>query len=222
MKISEALIVEDSVRMRAVFSETLEEVFPGVVVTEAGSLREAHDYLEERTTGVAPQGIALVDIGLPDGSGVELIRRLAEESPELVPVVITIYDDDSHLFDAMAAGARGYLLKDQSRGVLRKYLLRIAAGEPVLSPSIARRMMAFFQQADVSRLQDARAQCSALTPREQDVLKLLAKGLRNGEVAKSLAISEHTVADYVKSIYRKLEICSRAEAALAAVNLGLL
>jgi DNA-binding NarL/FixJ family response regulator len=219
--ISEALIVEDSVRMRAVFADTLEEVFPGLDVTQAGSIEEANDYLEKRGSEQW-KGIALVDLGLPDGSGVEFIRRLALQAPDALPIVVTIYDDDAHVFEAIAAGAKGYLLKDQSTDILAKYLMRLVGGEPLLAPTIARKMIKFFQQVSVPGFQENLTQSQVLTPREQEVLKLLAKGMRNYEVAKSLAISQYTVADYVKSIYRKLEICSRAQAALAAKNLGLL
>jgi DNA-binding NarL/FixJ family response regulator len=132
-------------------------------------------------------------------------------------VVATVFDDDAHLFPALRAGAQGYVLKDQSREQLADMLRGIVAGQPPLSPSIARRLLRQFRTvADV-----AAAPAESLTAREREVLGLIGKGLTVPATAQALGISRHTCVGYVKEIYRKLEVGSRAEATLAASRLGL-
>ena len=223
--ITEGLVVEDIPQTCTWLARLLGNTFEGINVGTADSLNTANIWLQQNwkansSDEQGTQKIALIDLGLPDGSGISLVKDFSQNYPDVIPVVVTIYDDDNHLFDAIAAGAKGYILKDQQPDILTKYLLRIYQGEPPLSPSIAQRMMSFFQNRPPetnSILSD-----NGLTVREVEVLKLLARGLRNSDVSRILNISEHTVAGYVKSIYKKLQICSRAEATLAAVNLGLL
>src|SRR5690606_17213051 len=119
----------------------LAATFPGIVIDTAGSLRAAQARLD---APVGEPGRAVLALGLPDGSGIEVVRRLARERPPTLSVVATIYDDDAHLFDAIAAGARGYVLKDEEAPLLANYLQRIERGEPPLSPSIAMRMLDHF------------------------------------------------------------------------------
>jgi len=223
--VSHGLVVEDIPQTCEWLAGILSDTFDGIDVGTASNLETAHHWLKQnwgphKTQFQSTQKIALIDLGLPDGSGISLLRKLTKHYPSVIPIVITIYDDDNHLFDAIAAGAQGYLLKDQSPDILTKYLRRIQQGEPPLSPAVAQRMMTFFQNRNQENFEQQTNE--HLTTREVDVLKLLARGLRNSDVSRILKISEHTVAGYVKSIYRKLEICSRAEATLAAMNLGLL
>jgi DNA-binding NarL/FixJ family response regulator len=138
-----------------------------------------------------------------------------------MPIVTTIYDDDDHLFEAIAAGGQGYLLKDQNPDTLIQYLHRIDQGEPPLSPSIARRILEHFSTARSAATAPSPRPDETLTPREMDVLRLLGRGLRVNEAARVLELTPHTVAGYVKNIYRKLNISSRAEAAVEAVRRGL-
>jgi DNA-binding NarL/FixJ family response regulator len=130
-------------------------------------------------------------------------------------IVTTVYADDDHLFSALRAGAQGYLLKDQSRERLTEQLRGILHGEPPLSPSIARRLMRTFT-APAQHRED-----SGLTAREIEVLTLIANGHTLKDVGKALGISRFTVGDHVKMIYRKLNVASRAEAALQAARLGI-
>ena len=129
----------------------------------------------------------------------------------------TIFDDDEHLFPALRAGAHGYLLKDETPELLIQQLQRISAGHPPLSPSVARRMLTHFRLIQETVKMDT----TALTPRERQVLVQLAQGIGISSIAHDLSISRHTVGDHVKNIYRKLNISSRAEAALRAQNMGL-
>jgi len=205
-----ALVVDDLAPSRNWLANALLLAFPGIRLDFAGSLAEASDLLDP------PPPLALIDLGLPDGSGVRLIERLAPKGTQCV--VATVFDDDAHLFPALRAGAQGYVLKDQPAEALALMLGGIAAGQPPLSPSIARRMLQHFGPA-VPQQEPAE---SPLTPRETDVLRLIAKGMTIAEVGELLGISRHTASGYVKDVYRKLSVGSRAEAALEATRLGLL
>lgn len=204
------LVLEDLPDSRAWLVEVMRQAFPDIDVHEAGTLAEAR-------AAVAAQrpDIALIDLNLPDGFGVSLIGELNQMSPDIFTVVATIYDDDQHVFPALRAGAHGYLLKEQSQELLANLLKGIVSGEPPLSPSIARKMLRFFSPTP------SETQMVALTPREQEVLRLIAKGYKLAEVARILEISRHTVADYVKNLYRKLNITTRAEATLEATRRGI-
>jgi DNA-binding NarL/FixJ family response regulator len=217
------LIVEDQADTRAWLARMLGTAFDGIALVEVSTRRAAQAWIAAHSAALSRGGlrhIALVDIGLPDGSGIGIVRELAKYPATFTPIVTTIYDDDQHLFEAIAAGAQGYLLKDQHPDTLIQYLHRIDQGEPPLSPSIARRMLEHFSQArSVAAGPDPDHE--TLTPREEEVLRLLGRGLRVNETARVLAIAPHTVTGYVKSIYRKLNISSRAEAAVEAVRRGL-
>lgn len=207
-----ALVVDDLASSRAWLAKALALAFPGIAIAAASSLAEA-----ARCIDPLPP-LALIDLGLPDGSGVSLIERLRGRS---MCVVATVFDDDAHLFPALHAGAEGYVLKDQGHEALAEMLRGIAAGRPPLSPSIARRMLRHFAPPTGSVGAPAAAAESALTPRETEVLRLIAKGMTRQEVSQLLAISAHTVAGYLKDIYRKLSVGNRAEAALEAARRGL-
>ncbi|NTV94423.1 MAG: response regulator transcription factor [Thiobacillus sp.] len=204
-------ILEDLPESQAWLSRALATSFPGIAVDTAYTLAEARAKL----AGGPRPDIALIDLGLPDGSGVEIIELIQRLYPTTLCVVASIYDDDGHVFPALRAGARGYLLKDQPVERIVEALNGIAAGEPPLSPAIARRMLAFF------RPEAAAAPEAELTGRETEVLRFIAKGMTQAETARLLGISQHTVAGYVKELYRKLNVSSRAEAALRARDMGL-
>ncbi|KCZ46652.1 MULTISPECIES: response regulator transcription factor [unclassified Hyphomonas] len=205
------LIVEDIAETRAWLREAAEAAFPGNEIREAANVREAvyaikgHDF-----------DIAIVDLGLPDGSGTDIISALSASRPETTVVVATVMGDDASVIAALSQGAQGYLLKDSPIDVFVRQLTLIEQGLPALSPSIARRIVEHFRKTAVA--QDNR---SDLTPRERDVLGLIGRGLRNADAALALGLSESTVASHIKSIYAKLGISSRAEAALQAARLGL-
>jgi len=158
--------------------------------------------------------LALIDLGLPDGSGTRVIEVLASTAPDCQRVVTTIFADDVHLFPALRAGATGYLLKDQAPEQLARSLTGMLNGEPPLSPAIARRLLQTF--APVASEPGER-----LSPRERETLMLTAKGCRLHEVAEQLGVTRNTAAGYLKSVYRKLDVNSRAEATLEAVRRGL-
>ena len=216
------LLLEDLPEIRAWLRALVMQVFPGSTVVESARV---HDALQQVTAHRFD--LAMIDLGLPDGSGVKVVQALRESQPDAQSVVVTIHDDDDHLFPALQAGAYGYLLKEQPREQLMEHLQRISQGEPPLSPSIARRMISYFSaQANRPALQPQQTQDSLmpnvqLTEREREVLLRVAKGFTLPEIGVQLGLSRHTIADYVKQIYRKLNVSSRAEAALEAQRLGL-
>lgn len=204
------LVLEDLDASAKWLAAIVERAFPSVRVTTAASLAQAREAVLR-----SPPDIALVDLELPDGSGVDLIHQLAHSLPECRCIVTTIYSDDRHLFPALRAGAAGYLLKDQPEERVVAALRSISAGEPPLSPMIAQRLLRVFG-AGLQSNDDTQ-----LTPRERETLVLIAKGLPLQEVALQLNVTRNTAAGYVKLIYRKLKVSSRAEAALEAARLGL-
>lgn len=205
-----ALIVEDHSEMREWLTDLMHDAFPKAIIASVPTLELAYEQVAEKVFN-----IALVDISLPDGSGIDFIKEMSSNSPDTYCVVATIYDDENHLFSALQAGARGYLLKEQPRQKLLSQLQGILQGEPPLSPGVARRMMQYFQKTNEAPVQ------TQLSERECVVLTLTAKGLRRNEIAQNMSISPHTVAGHLKNIYRKLNISSQAEAALEAARLGL-
>lgn len=209
--IGKTLLVEDLPASQQWLSDMLTTAFPHVDVRLAANLAQARSQLE----GFVPD-LALIDLGLPDGSGVQLIRALSGAYPDCLCVVSTIFDDDQHLFPALNAGAQGYLLKDQPAEEQITLLRGIAAGRPPLSPEIAARLLEVFRGERPSPGE------TGLSPREAEVLSLISKGYAINRVGDALAISHNTVATHVKNIYRKLKISSRAEACAEAIRLGLL
>jgi DNA-binding NarL/FixJ family response regulator len=206
-----ALILDDVDDSQVWLSQSLTAAFSCIALNCTGSLAEARAWL-----GLHPApDIALIDLGLPDGSGVDLIAELNRTSPQTLCVVASIFDDDQHLFPALRAGAQGYLLKDQPQAQIIELLKGITQGRPPLSPAVARKMLGYFKSSPQLDHQQ-------LTERENEVLRCIAKGLTMPETARILGISPHTVSGYVKDIYRKLNVSSRAEAALTAHHLGII
>jgi DNA-binding NarL/FixJ family response regulator len=209
------LLLEDLPEIRAWLKTLVMQVFPDGQISEAARV---HDAIE--LTSAIKFDLALVDLGLPDGSGVRVVEKLRDTQSDCQSVVVTIHDDDEHLFPALQAGAFGYILKEQARELIIEQLQRMAQGEPPLSPSIARRVIAYFAAQTKPKQPDLLPHVS-LTERESEVLLRVAKGYTLPEIGVQLGLSRHTIADYVKQIYRKLNVSSRAEAALEAQRLGL-
>ena len=215
---SRALIVEDLDEPRQWLAELLPRALPQIrQVDTAATLAEARERMREHR-----YGLALVDWGLPDGTSEGLIAELVAARRDAMVIVATIHDDDTHVFPALRAGATGYILKSQPGGDVMAQLRRIELGEPALSPSIALRVLRHFHAAPAAPLPAAPDPPDVkLTEREIDVLRLIAKGYRSPEVGPLLGISASTVSSYVRDIYRKLGISSRAEAAMEAARRGL-
>lgn len=157
--------------------------------------------------------VVLMDIRMPEMDGIQATAAIHQQLPACAVIILTSFGDDPELFAALHAGASGYLLKDISGDELVAAIRGAAAGKPQLHPQIARRLM---QQAPAPP--DPFAD---LTPRETDVLRLLARGLSNREIASTLVVSENTVKGYVSTILSKLNLPDRTQAALLAVRYGL-
>jgi DNA-binding NarL/FixJ family response regulator len=207
------LIVEDEARTRQRLERAVGRVPDLRLVAAVGSVREARAVLPEQVD------LMLVDLGLPDGDGVELIRDARKVSPQTRTMVITVFADEQHVMRAIRAGAQGYLLKDGSAQYLANAMLELLAGGSPISPAIARYLLQSVQQTAPRPLEGPVPQLSA---RELEILSLIAKGFRVPEVAELLKIADRTVTTHVQHIYRKLEVSSRSEAIYEAVNLGLI
>jgi DNA-binding NarL/FixJ family response regulator len=206
----QVLIVEDVSETRHWLAGIAEAAFGACAIHEAATLRAGLGELALRV-----HDVALIDLGLPDGSGLDILRQLTATCPDTVAVVTTVMGDDASIVGALSAGAQGYLLKEQPADLLARQLRQMALGIPALSPSVARRIMEHFRRTGPV------AEDEALTAREREVLGLIGHGLRNAEVARTLGLAESTVAGYIKEIYRKLGISSRAEASWHATRMGL-
>ena len=217
-QLTHILLLEDLPEIRVWLKALALQVFPGAQITEAARVHDAREQISAQRFD-----LALIDLGLPDGSGVDVVAALRDNQPEAQSVVVTIHDDDDHLFPALQAGAFGYLLKEQSREQLAEQLKRISQGEPPLSPSIARRVIQYFAAQAKNQAKETQPLMPgvSLTERESEVLLRVAKGYTLPEIGVQLNLSRHTIADYVKQIYRKLNVSSRAEGALEAQRLGL-
>ncbi|WP_077033801.1 response regulator transcription factor [Pelomonas sp. KK5] len=242
------LIIEDNPVARSFLCRVVRESFSDAMdITEAGDLETARRHVA-RLAETGPEGIfklMLVDLELPDGNGMEFLGEVA--GTPATKIVTTLYSDDDHLFPALQCGADGYLLKEDRFEVLVEELQRIVRGQPPLSPAIARRLLSHFRpgstgdsgpmplQSGFGSLQsnaqfapgrsgvvlDPPPEWERLTPRENEVLTYLSKGFTIKEIANLMGIKWFTVNDHIKSIYKKLNVSSRAEAAVLASKQGL-
>jgi DNA-binding NarL/FixJ family response regulator len=242
------LIVEDNPVARSFLTRVVRESFSdALVITEAGDLETARRQIGPLREGVQsadPFKLILVDLELPDGNGMELLAELG--AYPATKIVTTLYSDDDHLFPALQCGADGYLLKEDRFEVLVEELQKIVRGQPPLSPAIARRLLTHFRHGPAagsgggasnsgpiplaSGFQSSRPvpmgrgaplDHERLTPRESEVLTYLSKGFTIKEIANLMGIKWFTVNDHIKSIYKKLNVSSRAEAAVLASKQGL-
>lgn len=171
----------------------------------------------ELTRSLRPD-LVLMDIAMPEANGLEATRLIKAELPETRIVIVTVSDDDEHLFEAIKSGAEGYLLKDMDESELEGTLRALEAGEPALSRGLAAKILEEFGR--VAREGPAKAE-SELTARERDVLQLVAEGSTNREVGERLHLSEHTVNFHMRNIFHKLHLRNRAQAVAYAVQTGL-
>ena len=169
--------------------------------------------------------IYLVDLGLPDFSGLTLLPEIAVQRPRANTMVISVFDDDVHIIAAIEAGATGYLLKDSDNRNVCDALRELHAGGSPLSPLIAKKVLALFRgrrDRQEAPTLPRTTESDLLTERETEVLHQLATGLAFREIAAALAISSHTVAQHVRNIYKKLAVRSRGKAVYEATKLGIL
>lgn len=163
--------------------------------------------------------VLLCDLGLPDGSGITLIRQAALKYKNIDIIVITIFAEQNKVMDSIKAGARGYLLKGENFEQCAESIREIRRGGSPISPAIARQLLKEFQPKEPSKQSETH---QALSKRELEVLNLLARGFSFIEIGEFLGITRSTVATYVKNIYQKLEVNSRSEAVFEASSLGII
>jgi DNA-binding NarL/FixJ family response regulator len=210
------LVVEDDPETREYLAEAL-RADEDYSVVSAGTLAGGAERLDQE-----PPDLMLVDLGLPDGSGLDLIRLARGGSSDVLILVISAFDDEQSLIGALQAGASGYLLKSEEPADIRLAVRQVRDGGAPISPGVASHLLKHFETMKAMGKTSPGARPTAqLTSRERSVLELVVRGCSNQEAADKLGISRHTVATHVKNIYRKLEVNSRGEAAFEALRLGL-
>jgi len=207
------MLADDHALFRQGLRRLLEDQPDFEVVGEAATGREA----VERASEVMPD-VILMDIYMPEGDGLEATRAIRVQLPYVRIVMLTVSDDDHNLFEAIKAGAVGYVLKKIDPQALYEKVRGAARGEAPLSPQMAPRLIAEFARLAA---QGGGDHGDPLTPREHDVLAAVARGLSNKEIAAALGLSEYTVRNYLRNIMEKLHLRNRTEVATFAVRRGL-
>jgi NarL family two-component system response regulator LiaR len=216
MNTIKVMLVEDHVLVREGARELLDREKDLHVVAEAGDGEEAVYLAAARHPDVV-----VMDIAMPKLNGIEATRQIKAADPSTAVLVLTAYDDDQYIFAFLEAGAAGYLLKDVSMEDLIKAIRAVYAGESVLHPTIARKVVNYFSQRTARRRADEEERdLDQLTEREIEVLKLAAKGMTNREIGLELIISVRTVQVHLSNVFSKLGVGSRTEAVLRALREG--
>jgi DNA-binding NarL/FixJ family response regulator len=214
------LLVDDQKLVRQGLRLLLEIEADIQVVGQAANGREALQLVE----ALHPD-VVLMDVRMPEMDGVAATQELSRRFPETGVIILTTFEEDEIVFEGLKAGARGYLLKDISSEEMAAAVRKVAAGEALIQPSLTRKVLAEFSRlaaASESAAQAAGPLPEALTGREMDVLRALAKGLSNREIAAALVITEGTVKNHVSSLIAKLGVRDRIQAVLKAQELGLI
>jgi len=162
--------------------------------------------------------IVLTDMGLPDGSGLEIVRAVTAADWECESIVVSVFGDETHVIDAIRLGARGYVLKFEALDRAAEVVRNVLAGGSPISPQVARHLLTLIEKSPGQ----AEGTPQPLTPRELEILRLVSRGYKRDEVAARLSISVSTVGSHINAIYRKLEVRSNIEAVSIAARLGML
>ena len=209
------LLVDDDDLMRAGLRAVLSTADTVEVVGEAGDGREAAPLVR-----AVRADVVLMDIRMPDLDGIAATRDVLAAAPDVRVVILTTFEQDDYIFDALRAGASGFLLKRTTPEDLVAAIHTVAAGDSLLSPSVTRRVIDRMAEQPTPDAADVRA-IDELTPRERDVLAHVARGLSNAEIAAALVIEESTVKTHVKRILQKLRLRDRVQAVIYAYEAGL-
>jgi DNA-binding NarL/FixJ family response regulator len=210
------LLCDDQALVRSGFRMILEAREDIEVVGEAGDGAQALELERRRRPDVI-----LMDVRMPRLDGVEATRRLVDAGSEARVLILTTFDLDEYVYEALRAGASGFLLKDVQPAQLVEAIRVVARGEALLAPTVTRRLLDRFAQALPASPGEPPPELSSLTERELEVLGLLASGLSNAELAERLFLSETTVKTHVSSILRKLGLRDRVQAVVVAYRAGL-
>jgi len=217
------IIVEDEPEFRRRFAQIIDSEPTMRLAGVAANKREAQVLIDREEFDVM-----LIDLGLPDGTGIDLIRSVSQRKPDVDIMVVTVFGDEQHVVSSIEAGATGYILKDSTPADVISCIRLLRAGGSPVSPVVARSVL----RAIRSRMggtpgasapaRTTSAENNPLSARETEILQLLAKGMSFNEIGEILGISPHTVTAHIKKIYRKLAVHSRGEAVYEASQMGLL
>ena len=219
------LLVEDDAVFRAGFAASIAREPDFDLLGACSTLAEARTHVAKQMPDVL-----LVDLGLPDGDGVELINEVYARSPRVNIMVVTVFGDEHHIFRALEAGATGYLLKDAEPEEVASSIRKLTEGGSPISPVIARKLLSrVIRKPEPPRparsgrgTHAGKTDHGPFSEREYEILTIVARGFSSEEIARMLSISPHTVISHVKSIYQKLAVHSRAEAVFEARQMGIL
>ncbi|MDX8391810.1 MAG: response regulator transcription factor [Mariprofundaceae bacterium] len=212
------LLVEDEKPTREYLSAMV-ETQPGLKLQAAvGTLAEARASL-----AIESPDVLVVDVGLPDGSGVDLIGDIQKLEPIPESLVITVFGDEETVVSALEAGASGYILKEEAFDELGEVIQTVMQGESVISSKVARFLLKRFNnKQDGQNISSEEDESCRLSGREQEVLEYISKGYSYGEIGSALSLSTNTIRAHIRSIYRKLSVSSRSEAVFEAAQMGII
>lgn len=219
------LVVEDDPKMRDFFAQSVSRCPDLVLVASAATVAEAKNWLNLHINSV---DVLLVDLGLPDGSGLDVIRHTAGTSPACESLVISMFGDEDNVLASIEAGALGYIHKDSAPADIAQTILEMKDGASPISPMIARKVLTKYASSRLpstamSRNNNVADQpCVVLSAREQEVLMDISLGYSYAEIARQKLVSVHTVQSHVKNLYAKLSVHSKLAAINEARRLGLL
>lgn len=231
------LVVEDDPQMRGFFASSVQGCPELCLAASVGTVAAATAWLDDDANTV---DVLLVDLGLPDGSGLGVIRHAVRLHPRCEPLVISVFGDDDNVLASIEAGALGYIHKDSRPEDISRTILDMLAGASPISPMIARRVLTKYRSGQAGRAPGAAPPSqqldnptpgpdphampkrSLLSPREQEVLALIARGYSYAEIARLQSITVHTVQTHIKNLYAKLSVNSGSEAVFEASRMGLL
>ena len=215
--VTTVMLVEDDPAFLARFCGIVAAAPELRLMAAVGDLAAARQLLATQ----APD-VLLTDLGLPDGSGIDLIREAARAHPGTDIMVISVFGDEEHVVASIEAGATGYVLKDSLPEEFVALIRELRAGGSPISPLIARQLLRRWRPAAAPAAAAATTGDAGLSAREAEVLGLIAKGFNFAEIARLLTVSPHTITAHVKKIYQKLAVHSRGEAVYEATKMGLL
>lgn len=218
MQAWQVFVVEDNPEMQEFFASCIARAPQLALAGRAGTLAEARAWLDAHAGKL---NVLLVDLGLPDGSGLDVIRHAVARNPACEVLVISMFGDEDNVLASIEAGALGYIHKDATPDDIAESILAMRRGESPISPMIARRLLAKYRLAPAVA-PAASEPAAVLSPKEHEVLSLIARGFSYAEIARIRDISVHTVQSHIKKIYGKLAVNSKNEAIFEATRMGLL